>query len=373
MNITVVISSLGCGGAERVAVNLCRGFADRGHKVTLVTTNAKDDFFNVPKNVIRIGLDLAGSRCAKSHFMAKVQLPYRSVVAPFILRRTIVGSMPEVVISLLDRTNIMTLIALLGSGKKIVVTEHVDPAVYDIGVFWKSFRRLTYPLADKLVSVSAGVDACYQWLPASKRAVIHNPIDVDDPSAARGIALTAHNSHIIVGMGRLIHQKGFDLLIQAFARIVDDFPGWNLVILGEGAARAELSALIVELRLSGRVSLPGATRHPAEYLERAELFVLSSRYEGFGNVLVEAMGHGLPVISFDCPSGPNEIIANEKNGLLVPAEDVASLSAAMRRLISQPETRRQLAVQAKATAQRYKTDVIIREWLGFLDSMVKTN
>jgi glycosyltransferase involved in cell wall biosynthesis len=186
--------------------------------------------------------------------------------------------------------------------------------------------------------------------------VIPNPVDLPSPPPRAGEGRT------LVAVGRLVDQKGFDLLLPAFARIAGVHPDWNLVIWGEGSGRAELEALRDRLGLADRVRMPGLTRHPGEWVEDAALFVLSSRFESFGNVVTEAMAAGLPVVVTDCPWGPGEIVRHGVDGWLVPPEDVDALAGGLDRLIGDPTLRARLAAAAKRNVRRFARDNVMAMW-----------
>ncbi|MCW2990340.1 MAG: hypothetical protein JWM73_934 [Solirubrobacterales bacterium] len=174
---------------------------------------------------------------------------------------------------------------------------------------------------------------------------------------------------ILAAAGRLTGQKGFDLLIRAFAPIAREHPEWRLRIYGAGPLDASLQRLILEHELHNNVFMMGATRHLGEALSEASLFALSSRFEGFGMVIVEAMSKGLPVVSFDCPRGPAEIIDHGRDGLLVPNGDIAGMTAALRELIADPERRRALGASALDKARAFSADAIGEQWESLLKEL----
>ena len=359
LNVALVISSLSGGGAERVLVLLAKGLVDRGHHVSVVTIfGAEHDFYELPGGVRRMALDLGGESAT---IWEKVSGNVRRVRA---LRAAISNERPDVVISFMPETNVLTLLAT-GRLAPVIVTEHINPRMLPLGRIWAMLRRITYRRAARLVSVSAGVDRCFEWLPSAKRAVIHNPICAADMDAL-GEPLAKVRTRRVVSMGRLDAQKGFDLLIEAFSRLAPKFPDWELVILGEGHERAKLELLVAERGLGATVRLPGALKNPFPTLRGADLFVLSSRFEGFGNALVEAMACGLAVIATDCPSGPAEIIRDRVDGRLVPALDVPALAVAMAELMADDGERARLATAAVESARRFDLDRVMVSWVELL-------
>jgi len=170
------------------------------------------------------------------------------------------------------------------------------------------------------------------------------------------------NGKTLLAVGRLGHEKGFDLLLIAFAVVAKKHPDWTLEIVGDGPVRAYLESCVRKHGLTERVRMPGFTRRPFDAMRRADLFVLSSLDEGFGTVLIEAMACGLAVVSFDCPSGPRHIIRDGIDGVLVPPRDAQAMAAALNHLIGDESERHRLAAKALEVVERFGVEKVMGMW-----------
>ena len=361
MNIALVIHGLGPGGAERTMTTLANAWADRGNTVTLISFDdgTTPPAFALDPRIKRRTLSLRGSSL---HFV-------HAIIANFTrvrhLRSVLRQENPDVTISFITATNIVTILATLGARTPLIVSERVDPNAHRLTGIWATLRLVLYRFADAVVVQGEQIVGA---LPPSIRPLAHvipnpvtQPIDVQNSSApVKDILHTDRNR--IVGLGRLVPQKGFDVLIRAFAAIAERFPDWDLIIWGEGEQRPTLEYLIQELGMEERAKLPGVTAQPAAAFASADLFVLSSRYEGFPNALAEAMACGLPVVATDCPSGPAEIIRNNVDGILVAPDDVEALAETIGQLIADGSMRASLAERASEITARFSVDDIIGRW-----------
>ena len=365
MKITLVISSLSCGGGERAMVLLAEGLANLQHQVTLITLSDKNtDFYQVPSKVSRIELGIMGD---SSNLIEAIK---NNIGRINTIRKVIESTEPDVVASGLRITNVSVILALLGKNYPLIVTEQNDVKVHSQGLVWETLRRLTYPLCSKVVSVSKGVDRGLE-IPLNKRAVIYNPITVKDYQTAPVLPPEVDsNKNWVASMGRLTHQKGYDLLLLAFHKAAEKHPDWQLIILGKGELREQLEQMRDDLGLSGQVVFTGALTNPFAVLKQAQLFVMASRNEGFPLAHGEALACGLPVIATDCPSGPSEMIRHDIDGLLVPNQDVEALAIAMKSLMFDKQKRQQLAARASEVVERFGQDKIVAEWETLMHKLI---
>lgn len=368
MKITLVTPSLFCGGAERVVVSLAEGFQLNGHQVTVITASAKNtDFYQLTPGVKRLALGIMG--VSKNPVDAITSNLNRVAT----LRKAIKLSEPDIVMAHLTETNILTVLAMLKTKYPVLITEHCDPNLISYGRFWETLRRFVYPFATKLVSVSQGVEDYFTWLPKSQKTVIYNPFFVSQNASSEIEIPPGVNPERkwIMSMGRLTEQKGFDILLKAFAKVASKYPDWQLIILGEGELRSELEELKTELNLGEQVVLPGRVKNPFLLMERAQFFVMSSRFEGFPMAHGEAMLCGLPVIATDCPSGPRELVRDGIDGILIPNQDQAALAIAIERLISNPEERKHFAKSAPEVGTRFSLEKIIQDWTNLSQEAIQ--
>lgn len=333
---------------------LANAWAVGGHRVSLITfDDGRLDHYSLDPMVERVALNVLWP--SQSAFES-----IRSNVVRLVrIRRAVLQLGPMAVVSFIEQTNLRVLAALTASRIPVIVSERIDPRHYHPGDAWKRLRRLLYPRAAAVVVQTETVrdEWALEFLRPERVHVIPNPLrQLPQP----GPADSGDNS--ILAMGRLDPQKGFDLLLRAFARSQLAREGWRLTILGEGPERRPLEQMARELGLNGSIDLPGVVRNPERHMRQGAIFVLSSRYEGFPNALLEAMGMGMAVVSYDCESGPSALIRHNANGLLVPPENIDSLSQALVDLAVDSARRHRLGTAALEVRHRYAIDTVLKQW-----------
>ncbi len=352
--LALVISSLDTGGAERILLRLARHWTDRGANVTVITLATRDTIYDLGERVRRVDLDVGGD---SANAVDAVVSGAHRVLA---LRRAIKAVNADVVVSFMDRTNVLTLLATRGLGVPVMVSERIDPALHSLKRPWRMLRRATYPLADVVI---VQTDRAAEYFPRRLRKlikVIPNPIDLQVPASAA--TSETGQPRRIVAVGRLERQKGFDLLLRAFALATATDRSWRLEIWGEGSERSQLASLAEALGIGNRIVMPGVTANIGQVLCHASIFALSSRFEGFPNALCEAMAAGVPCVAFDCQSGPREIITDGIDGILVPPGDVDALGRSLQRLMANPELREMLGQSGKRSVERFSAENVMPLW-----------
>ena len=367
MRIAFLVPTLGPGGAERVASLLTSSWAEHGHGVTLVSFEdpQQEPFYDLHGSVTVRQLGLVNrSRGMVSRLVTNVRRLVR-------LRSLLRELRPDVLVAFTIDANVIALCATLGLAIPVVISERNQPNRPDLVRFYKLARYLSYHWAAALVVQTEAVALWARRRFSVPVHVIPNPVVlVDRPSGDQETTDPNPPSHCLLAVGRLSKQKGFDLLVESFSALAPSYPNWHLVIHGEGSERAALERLISELSLAGRVVLPGVRKDLGGAFASASLFVLPSRFEGFPNALLEALACGRPVVATACPGGTVEILGNGTYGLLVPAEDVASLTAALDQMMANKELRNAYAQRARQAVSRYDVGVVSRRWLNLLESQI---
>ena len=374
MRLALVISSLAGGGAERMMAALANAWVADGVGVTLVTLALRsEDGYPLRPEIVRVELGLMGdSRDATSSLLASL----RRVRA---LRCAIKASRPDAVVSFMTTTNLLVLLAVAWLRVPVIVSERTFVGAQPPRGVLRSLYRFLYRRAAAVVVQTRRGAADLEARVGRRVHVIPNwvtsgggDLPCDTPEISAAVAEPVEiDTRVVLGVGRLGPEKGFDLLIDAFSRVSDRHPSWRLVILGEGPARADLTALISAHRLGARVSLPGFTSAPRAFMREAALFVLSSRFEGMPNALIEAMSEGLACVSFDCPTGPGELIDHGVNGWLVPAGDTAALAVALDRLMGDDALRERLGTRAGEIKDAYSQRAILELWNALLAEVMR--
>lgn len=352
--LTFLLPSLRGGGAERTLVTLANEFARQGISTDLVVVSSdgpNKDLLSPHVNLI----DLKGSRVAFSIF---------SLIRYFQLTR------PSAAFSALDNMNILAIIArmLAGSPNRLVISvrNHLSTSSANDKTLFGRINPLAsrlYHFADEIVGISEGVaeDLCgLARLKRERVRVIYNPV-VDDQMLALGRLEFQHHwlsdpsVPVILAVGRLVPQKDYPTLIHAFSLVRAKQPA-KLLILGDGPEWNKLKKLISSLGLTDDIELAGYLSNPYVCMRLADVFALSSQWEGFGRVLVEAMAFGTPVVATDCPSGPREILEDGKWGKLVPLCDPASFANALLEQLNGPRVlpgERALAFSVEESINRH--------------------
>lgn len=345
------IGTLCNGGAERVVSILAGYMAKQGMDVEILTYYDREVSYELdPKVKLTAVETLTGSGNKLRNLMA---------IRKYFKKNA------KVVISFLAPFNIMAIAANFGNGVPIIVADRNDPTKVPSNTVVRKLRDFLYRFATGVVVQTQKNKAYFSQAVQKKSRVIYNPINLKNNA---GIALTTEKEKKIVTAGRLMPQKNQKMMIRAFETVHAKHPDYQLVIYGEGPSRDELEQLIEELGLTESVLLPGNMQNIHEHIKNAEIFVLSSDYEGMPNALIEAMCLGLPSISTKV-SGATDLIKDHENGLLTDLDDQKQLEQAMLELIEEKELANKLAVNAAKLNEDLELSKIMQQWTEFIKEL----
>ena len=353
MKINFLISSLSGGGAEKVVTTISAKLASKGHEVGVLSLEKRPQFYPVAKNV-------------KLH---KVKSGGKSGVFSWIfdrrtVRRFLSLERDAVNVCFLSRCNLLAASANIFRKYKVVVCDRNNPLKEHSRLAFR-LSCFLYRFASAVVVQTERVKEFYPKHLKNKLFVVENPIDMQSLSAQ----LTGEDipkSDTVVSIGRLEKQKDFPTLIKAFNKVSVLHPEYVLKIFGTGSEKERIEETISSLGLNEKVRLCGSTDKPFAELSQAKVFALSSLYEGFPNVLCEAMAAGTACVSTDCVSGPRELIKDGENGLIYPVGDVDALADCVLKLIEDDDLREKLGANARKISSRLDVDVITEKWIELL-------
>ena len=390
--VAFVIAHLGPGGAQRALSVAANALAERGVDVHVITVlDDHPDTHDLWRMVRRHrrktddislnhpGVEQAGRPNGRAERLAsaliniakRYDLLRRPLAAADFgvrlirnarwLRRTLREIQPDAVLSFLTQTNILTLLATRGMKVRTLVSERNDPTLQHHHPHVTLMQRLLYPKSDLVTANTLGaLEALEKFVPKRQLALLPNPLMLSDRKAINFMAPT------FITVTRLVEQKGVDVLLKASAQAFARLPGWRLVIIGDGPLRSNLQELSNELGITKRVDWLGYVKDPTPFLRGAKFFVLTSRFEGSPNALLEALACGLPAIVSDASPGPLELVGDQKAGLIVPIGNIAATADAIVRLASDEALRRALGSAARERTRAHQLEPAMRVWLKLL-------
>ena len=357
MRIALISPTLTGGGAERVASLLSNDWVSKGESVTAITFEAPGTLPGYALDA-RVSLRQIDGLNRDSGHVARIVTNFNRLAR---LRRLLKEIDADVAVAFTTEANVVTLCAARGLGVPVIISERNQPDRPGLGRFRQTARRLTYSFADVIVMQTQEIAL---WARQRFKVPVHvlpNPVRLDARNERVAVDITDRRG--IVAAGRLVPQKGFDILVAAFAKVAPKHSDWRLTIYGEGPSRFALETQVREADLQQRVTLPGFVTGVDAALQTAGVFVLSSRYEGYPNALLEALAASCPVVAANCPGGVSEILGANEFGMLVPNEDSEALAAALGQMMSRPELREHYASKARRGVEYLGAAVIGARWL----------
>lgn len=356
MRILFFIPALNAGGAERVMVTLANYLARKNHTIRILTLNSDESFYQVDTRVTIVGMNICFQ---KQGVLRKIETLFVEFKRRQMFISEVESFKPDVILSFLFTTNIISISAKKYCKCPLYISERNAPDSY--GKIERLLNQLFYPKSDVIVCQGKNVAEFYSRY-GGKCIIIPNPINPAAIGNSTGI-----KKKRIVSVGRLIPQKNHKILIDAFALVEKEFPDYELEIFGEGELRTQLQDQINSLKLQEKVHLCGNRKNVMTTVADYACFVLSSNYEGFPNVLLEAMASGMPVISTDFSTGiARELIIDGENGYVVPVNDVHALADSLRKMLRSEDDMIKMGNNNRDILDRYCESQVCKMWENLL-------
>jgi len=364
------------GGVERVLTLKANYFAEHfGYDITIILTEGKDKplFYPLSEKVKVVNLDMGFEELWTCSFIKKVFIYLKKqYLFKKLLKQELMRIRPDITVSLLRRE--INFLTSLKDGSKKVGELHVNRSNYrnfehgDTNAIRDLFARFWMrSLVSKLKRLDKFVVLTEE--DNNNWPELNNVVVIPDPLTFSSSTYSPLTEKRVIAVGRYVYQKGFDLLLKAWTIVEKECPDWMLTILGQGE-RLQYDTLMDELKIDrNNCKLLGPTEQIQDEYMNSSLMVMSSRFEGFGMVLIEAMACGLPVVSFDCPCGPKDIIQDHVDGLLVENGNIDKLAEAIIWMIQHPQERKLMADKAVENVQRFKLDQIAEQWKSLFESL----
>tara|TARA_R110000765_G_scaffold168384_3_gene273402 strand:+ start:18960 stop:20042 length:1083 start_codon:yes stop_codon:yes gene_type:complete len=355
MKIDFLINSLTGGGAERVMSTLANGFSQKSKNIKLITFN-DDEAYNISSNVTKVKLH-------KSKIKNHTIRSFVSLLRFYVKKK----NRPDVLISFMPKTNLVAILVGNFYRIKVIISEHTNHKADNIGET-KWIRELFYRYAN-CTTVLTKFDVPYYKAHGANVSVMPNPIILPE----KVLEYRSRQKNILIaGSLNRYTQKGFDSLLYILSPLLHANPEWTLTIAGEGEyGEGVLKNLVKDLNLTQKVVFPGFCENIENLMQNSQIYILCSQYEGLPMGLMEALSNGMACISYNCVSGPSELIENEKNGLLVENQNAKAMQDGLKRLILDGTLREKLASNAHSSVHKFSLENILNKWLLLISNIIE--
>jgi glycosyltransferase involved in cell wall biosynthesis len=367
MKIVFAIKSMNSfgGGAERVLADVTDGLAERGHQIAILTYDKPNgnSFYPLHKAIKRIDLGIG-----RTQHSSNLSETIKRMIA---LRRTMKQTNPDIVVGFMHSLFLPLGISLIGTKIPVLASEHIGINHYRYHFLERLLLQCTPLITKKIVVISENIKKGFSPYLRNFMVVIPNPVSVPVCNRKKQVIFDK-NRNILLSIGRLVPQKDHKTLLEAFSKLANNFPDWDLKIFGDGELRSQLEAHVKMLKLEGRIQLAETKQNIAEEFLGAQIYAVPSLYESFGLATAEALTYGLPAVGFaDCP-GTNELIRHECNGILVHgSQRTTALADGLRQLMSSPSLRMKLGKAGPDSMAKFSKEQICFKWEELLKQWVE--